>query len=145
MTRQGSTLSDMAGTLNIKRIYRPPDAEDGWRVLVDRLWPRGLSKESAALDAWEKEIAPSPKLRKWFGHSAERFETFAASYRAELDASIPAGQFVELCREKLLTQNVTLLYAAKNESCNHAVVLRDWLQEQKNLSSYGGKIHNAQD
>ena len=134
MTRRGFTLSDMAGTLNIKRIYLLPDAEDGWRVLVDRLWPRGLSKESVALDAWEKEVAPSPELRKWFGHSAERFEAFAASYRAELDASIPARQFVELCREKLLTQNVTLLYAAKIENCNHAVVLLAWLHEQKIFS-----------
>ena len=76
-------------TFGIKRIYEDPASEDGTRILVDRLWPRGISKERAALDGWHKELAPSPELRKWWGHDAARMDEFAAAYEAELDQRLP--------------------------------------------------------
>lgn len=108
----------------IRRIYDPASPEDGYRILVDRLWPRGISKTEAALDEWNREVAPSPELRKWFGHKAERFETFAQRYRAELEEAQAALQRIRaLARE----QRVTLLYGAKDPQVNHAVVLLEAL------------------
>ncbi|MBK6610332.1 MAG: DUF488 domain-containing protein [Sphingobacteriales bacterium] len=106
--------------IKIKRIYEKPSSDDGYRVLVDRLWPRGLSKENAALDEWNKNIAPSPELRKWFGHKANNFNYFAEQYKAELNTKTE-----ELKRLKSIatTQNLTLLYAAKDEKINHAIIL----------------------
>ncbi|WOP17532.1 DUF488 domain-containing protein [Raineyella sp. LH-20] len=110
----------------VKRIHDDPEATDGLRVLVDRLWPRGIAKERAALDDWAKDLAPSPELRIWFDHRADRLEEFSARYRGELDARPEAAgrvaQWSSLGR-------VTLLYAAKDPVVNHAVVLRDWLVE----------------
>jgi transcriptional regulator, MarR family len=98
--------------------------------LVDRLWPRGISKERAALTRWEKEITPSPDLRKWFGHEPERFATFTELYRKELDAN-PAGEgFLSEIRDFLKEGNVTLVYAAKDPACNHVLVLKDWIEER---------------
>lgn len=118
--------------LRIKRVYEAAEDTDGVRLLVDRLWPRGVSKESARLDGWVKALAPSPKLRVWFGHKAENFAQFSALYRAELDASIDAQeaarQVIFQSREGL----VTLLYAAKDPQINHAAVLRDYLEEKSN-------------
>lgn len=106
--------------VGIKRIYDDAADGDGSRVLVDRLWPRGVSKESAVLDEWCKDVAPSPELRKWFDHREDRFEEFAERYRAELDGNPE----VERLR-KLATSGrpLTLLYAAKDPRINHAVVL----------------------
>ena len=116
--------------LKMKRIYESAEPTDGTRILVDRLWPRGISKERAALTRWEKEITPSPELRKWFGHEPERFATFTELYRKELDAN-PAGDgFVSEIRDFLNEGDVTLLYAAKDEERNNAVVMRDWLMEK---------------
>lgn len=112
-------------TIRLKRVYLPPDAEDGKRVLVDRLWPRGLSKQEAAIDLWLKEVAPSAPLRKWFGHVPERFPEFRRRYREELAAN-PAvpGLAAMAAREK-----VTLLYGAKDETHNQAVVLAEYLAD----------------
>nr|WP_240544176.1 DUF488 domain-containing protein [Bifidobacterium sp. SO4] len=111
----------------VKRIYDEPEPDDGCRILVDRLWPRGMSRERAALDLWMKEIAPSPTLRKWFGHDPDRFAEFAERYRAELDANAEA---VGALRDIITAHgNVTLLYAAKDPLINHAVVLRDYLND----------------
>lgn len=109
----------------IKRIYDPPTDADGYRVLVDRLWPRGLRKEDIKLDEWNKEIAPSTALRKWFDHRSDRFEAFSAKYREEL-----AAKASDLDKLRNLTKNktVTLLYAAKDEIFNHANVLMHVLE-----------------
>ena len=95
--------------IRIKRIYEAPEAEDGFRVLIDRLWPRGISKERAALADWWKDIAPSPELRTWFGHKA------VPAYMKTVAARLAEGE------------NVTLLYGAKDPKINQAVVLRDWM------------------
>ena len=92
--------------LKLKRVYDPPAADDGCRVLVDRLWPRGVSKERAALDTWLKDVAPSPELRTWFGHKPERFEEFAARYQAELEQN-PA--VVQELRQLKQTSRVLLM------------------------------------
>lgn len=120
----------MEHTLKILRVYDLTDETSGCRVLADRLWPRGLRKEALRLDRWAKEVTPSPELRKWFGHTEERFDEFASLYRAELDGSIEAHQFAQDMGRILRDQDVLLLYAAKSPTCNHAVILRDWVREQ---------------
>ena len=112
--------------LTVKRIYEPPSGTDGLRILVDRLWPRGVSKEDAALDLWLKEVAPTPELRTWFGHEPARFEEFSARYRAELEMNPALDRLLRAAKE---AEAVTLLYAARDPSCNHAVVLRDFVRE----------------
>ncbi|MCG2839419.1 DUF488 domain-containing protein [Sandaracinobacter sp. RS1-74] len=112
--------------LRIKRIYASPGAEDGQRVLVDRLWPRGVSKAKAELTLWLKEIAPSPDLRKWFEHQPDRFAAFSADYRAELAANPEA---VARLRALIDRGPVTLLYAARDPQCNHALVLQAYMRE----------------
>ena len=110
-----------------KRVYEHPYPGDGVRVLVDRLWPRGLARDVAAVDAWEKALAPSNELRKWYGHDPKRYEEFRKKYMRELDGLDAAAMFVEMCRNKLKEKNVTLLYAAKDAEQNNAVVLREWM------------------
>lgn len=116
--------------IHIKRVYELVDESDGYRILVDRLWPRGLSKGKAAIDEWCKDISPSKELRKWFGHTEERFGEFALRYTEELNSNSYAPEFISHCSELLRTANITLLYAAKNPSCNHALVLLGWLQSR---------------
>lgn len=116
-----------------KRIYEMPTEADGFRVLVDRLWSRGIKKEYAAVDLWAKEIAPTIELRKWFGHSAERFEEFSFLYRAELDSNPYAAEFLIIINEKLKEDNITLLFAAKDKTCNHAIVLQKWIKERMSV------------
>jgi uncharacterized protein YeaO (DUF488 family) len=115
--------------LKIKRIYDPTTKADGCRVLVDRLWPRGVTKEQAAIDEWLKDIAPSPELRDWFGHKPDRFEEFRVCYQAELadNAAVPRIEELETG-----DRTVTLLYAAKDLKHNHAVVLKEFLQNHMN-------------
>ncbi|MGJ0424543.1 DUF488 domain-containing protein [Methylocystis sp.] len=113
----------------LKRVYEQAEAEDGTRVLVDRLWPRGLRKDTADIDLWAKDIAPSNTLRRWFGHKPERWEEFAKRYRAELAASEGQPQ-VEALRAISRKRRVTLLYAARDEWMNNAVVLRDYLRKR---------------
>jgi len=112
-------------TYHIKRIYDDPAATDGYRVLVDRLWPRGVSKQRAALGAWLKDVAPSPELRTWFGHASERFAEFTARYTAELQVNPAVDQLRTLAHEH---STVTLLYAAHDPLVNHARVLQAYLQ-----------------
>jgi uncharacterized protein YeaO (DUF488 family) len=112
----------------IKRAYEPPAPEDGFRVLVDRLWPRGLSKEAAAIDEWRKDVAPSTELRKWFGHDPKRWAKFKARYREELKAperSVGLERLRALGREQSV---VTLLFAARDEMHNHAAALLEVLK-----------------
>src|SRR5690606_2444746 len=116
------------GTISIKRIYEPPAAGDGFRVLVDRLWPRGIKKDEARVDRWMKEVAPSTALRKWFGHDPQRWVEFTTRYRKELQANPAFTELIALIKEK---GNVTLLYAAKDEAHNQAVVLSRFIGEQK--------------
>ena len=110
----------------IKRIYEEASEKDGYRVLVDRLWPRGISKEEAKLDEWIKEIAPSTELRKWFDHQQERFPAFAKRYEEELNIK---NDHVERLRRIAEQQQVTLIYSAKNIHFNQAVVLCDYLNK----------------
>lgn len=112
--------------LHLKRVYEPRADSDGLRVLVDRLWPRGLTKEEAAVDLWLKEIAPSSELRKWFGHDPERWAEFRRRYRAELAGK---GSEVATLRRQGGKGTVTLLYGAKDEAHNQAVVLKEFLEE----------------
>lgn len=113
--------------LRMKRIYDGIAPDDGQRVLVDRLWPRGVKKDQAALAAWPKEITPSAELRKLYHAGELPFEGFAAAYLDELEGSAPAHAFVKECQRWLEEDNVTLLYAAKNTEQNHVHVLRRWL------------------
>jgi uncharacterized protein YeaO (DUF488 family) len=117
-------MSVPADKLRIKRIYEAADAADGTRVLVDRVWPRGMTKERAAVDLWLKEVAPTAALRKWFGHDPRRWPEFRSRYRAELDRNTAAvGRLLEL----LMQGRVTLLYAARDVAHNHAVVLMAYM------------------
>lgn len=109
----------------IKRIYEEPNESDGYRVLVDRLWPRGVSKEKAALDEWLKDVAPSDELRQWFGHKPERFEEFHKRYLAELETNPAAKQLEQIAQGH---KTITLLYSAHDTAHNQAVVLRDYLK-----------------
>ncbi len=113
--------------LRIKRIYLSPEEDDGYRLLIDRLWPRGISKVKASLDEWDKTVAPSTELREWFGHKEENFPEFERKYRIELDNNPDAANFAQHVKELLKTGNVTLLYGAKDETCNQAVVLKTWV------------------
>ncbi|MGI6162175.1 MAG: DUF488 domain-containing protein [Christensenellales bacterium] len=116
--------------LRIKRIYDAFDKSDGVRLLVDRLWPRGVKKEDARLDGWLKELTPSPELRKWFGHKPENFSEFASLYRAELAASAEAQAAARQVILQSKESTVTLLYAAKDPQINHAIILKAYLDEK---------------
>jgi uncharacterized protein YeaO (DUF488 family) len=111
--------------VRIKRIYDEPEQTDGFRVLVDRLWPRGIKKEKAAIEAWLRDLAPSSDLRKWFGHDPHRWTEFRRRYLVELRERAEA---LEALRERSKRQPVTLLYAAKDPNINHAVVLRQVIE-----------------
>ncbi len=115
-----------AGGIRVKRVYAAPEAADGARVLVDRLWPRGIAKEKAAIDAWLRDVAPSNGLRKRFHGHPEDWEAFRAAYAEEL--LMPAAQAaLAALRERIAAGPVTLLYAAKDEERNNALALRLWL------------------
>lgn len=113
-------------SIRIKRIYEPVSEDDGCRLLVDRLWPRGIRKEEARIDAWMKDIAPSAPLRKWFGHDPEKWTAFRARYKAELKGSPVLDELRQQVRD---CRTVTLLYAAKEEQYNHARVLQQLLSK----------------
>ena len=115
-------------TFRTKRVYAPPQAGDGLRILVDRIWPRGLSKEAAGLDLWLKDIAPSPALRTWFGHDPARWREFQARYREELKAPERAAALERLRTLGRGSQVVTLLFGAREERHNHAVMLAGLLE-----------------
>ena len=110
----------------LKRAYERPGPEDGTRILVERLWPRGLTKARAAIDHWVKEVSPSPELRRWYGHEPERWPEFQERYRAELDANPEAVAALRtLCAEG----PVTFVYAARDEARNSAVLLKAYLTD----------------
>jgi uncharacterized protein YeaO (DUF488 family) len=111
--------------IHLKRVYEEPSKTDGLRVLVERLWPRGLTKERAAVDLWLKDVAPSPELRKWFGHDPARWEQFQQRYRQELRQKTEA---VRLLRQKAKEGAVTLVYAARDQEHNGALVLKGFLR-----------------
>lgn len=115
--------------LKIKRIYEAAADDDGQRIFVDRLWARGISKEKAALTEWTKEIAPTSDLRKWFGHDASEFTEFEKKYIAELDANPETPNFVTDIKQRLADGDVTLLFGAKDEAHNNAVVLKAYLAQ----------------
>eukprot|EP01132_Coremiostelium_polycephalum_P019450 gene19450-23125_t len=117
--------------IRIKRIYEAVSQDDGFRVLVDRLWPRGLKKEQAQIQLWLKEIAPSAALRKWFDHEAEKWATFKNSYTRELSTNKAVKQLVDAYKKH---PEMTLLYAAKEQQYNHALVLQDFLIQKMALS-----------
>ena len=123
--------NDTMTSWRIKRIYEEPAGTDGYRVLVDRLWPRGISKEAARLDEWCKDVAPSTEARRDFGHDPSRFEEFRGRYRAELKASGAVGVLVERLADQPV---VTLLYAARDPRFNHAVVLQEVLEDPQATS-----------
>jgi uncharacterized protein YeaO (DUF488 family) len=116
-----------ASHLRLKRAYEPVEPGDGVRILIDRLWPRGVSKAEAALDDWMKDIAPSTELRKWFGHDPARWPEFQRRYRAELRQHT---EELDRIRDRAKTQTVTLVYSAHDEKHNDAVVLRDALLDE---------------
>ena len=114
------------GQVDIKRVYEQAADEDGVRILVDRLWPRGVSKERAALSGWLKNVAPSPDLRRWWHHDPDRFEDFARRYRTELDDNPALEDLLSIVREH---DQTTLVYAAKDPAVNHALILRDYVRQ----------------
>lgn len=119
-------MDKSAAHIGIKRVYEPPEEGDGTRILVDRLWPRGVSKEKARVDLWLKDIAPSTPLRKWFGHEPAKWEAFQNRYLGELKENMAA---VSLLKEQLKRGQVTLVYAARDEAHNAALVLLDALRK----------------
>jgi uncharacterized protein YeaO (DUF488 family) len=113
-----------SGNIRLKRAYEPPSPDDGTRILIDRLWPRGIKKTQAAIDRWLRDIAPSAELRRWFGHRPERWPEFRRRYLAELKAR---PELVEELRAAAHAGPVTLVYAARDEAHNDAVVLKELL------------------
>lgn len=114
--------------MRVQRIHEPASPRDGLRILVDRLWPRGVSKEAAALDHWARELAPSDALRRWYGHDPARWERFVARYFEELDAM---PEVVAGLRRVIGDGPATLLFAAKEEQRNNAVALRRYLERER--------------
>jgi uncharacterized protein YeaO (DUF488 family) len=118
-------MATRRATIRLKRAYEPPSEEDGLRILVERLWPRGLSKEKAAIDLWLKEIAPSPELRKWYGHDLAKWQEFRRRYLAEIEVN---GEALGDLKRRLHEGPVTFVYAAKDESHNSALILKEYLE-----------------
>ena len=111
--------------IELKRIFEKPDPSDGYRILVDRLWPRGMTREKAAIDLWFKEIAPSDELRKWFHHEVPNWEEFRARYEREIrDNQVTLEKLKAIIKKE---KTVTLLYGAKDEKHNQALVIKDLL------------------
>jgi uncharacterized protein YeaO (DUF488 family) len=138
MTLEGSYFQEIGNRrgdedvkLMMKRIYEAAAKEDGFRILVDRLWPRGVKKEAAQLDAWLKDSAPSPALRKWFNHEPEKFVAFRERYEEELMMDGKAAMAIATILRQLEESDVTLVYAAKDPEYNHVVVLRDFVETQR--------------
>jgi uncharacterized protein YeaO (DUF488 family) len=119
--------------LQMKRAYDPPSSRDGYRVLIDRLWPRGVAKEELKLDDWLKDLAPSAELRRWFGHDPAKWSEFQKRYRAELATGSARGKLHDLA-ERALDEPVTLVYSAKDEEHNDAVVLKKLLDSEMKRS-----------
>lgn len=127
----------------IKRVYEQPSALDGKRVLVDRLWPRGLRKTEARVDLWLKDLAPSDSLRKWFGHRPEYFTSFRKRYLHELSQAEALSALEQLYRVAAGARQVTLVYGAKDEQHNNAVVLKELLEGMRKPPTSSGPAHAA--
>ena len=115
--------------LKVKRVYEEVSKGDGYRILVDRLWPRGISK--AKVDFWLKDIAPSTEVRKWYGHVGEQYSDFRKLYEKELEEKNCILDFLNICKGHMNYENVTLLYAANSVEENNAIVLRDWILKKR--------------
>lgn len=113
-------------TIQTKRVYEQPEEQDGFRVLTERLWPRGVSKERAALDRWMKRVAPSHDLRKWFDHDPETWEEFKERYRKELFGSEAVEELMDLIKQY---DTVTFVYASKDENHNSTMVLKEFMDD----------------
>lgn len=113
-------------TLRLKRVYESAGDDDGKRILVDRLWPRGLSKDEAKVDLWLKAVAPSPDLRRWFGHDPEKWAEFRRRYRQELEGNVAA---IDELKKAIGRSKATLLYGARDQEHNHAVVLKAFIEQ----------------
>lgn len=127
---------DARPPVKLKRAYERPAGDDGVRVLVDRLWPRGLAKRQVAADLWLKEAAPSDGLRRWYGHDPRRWESFRAKYRAELTQRADVLEQLDALRRR---GPLTLVYSARDEAHNQAVVLREVLEERRRRSLRGAR------
>lgn len=114
--------------IRTKRVYEPADSADGFRVLADRLWPRGLAKADARIDLWARALAPSDALRRWYGHEPERWPEFQRRYHAELDARTEAEETVRTLLEKARAGPLTLLFASRETRLNNAAALKAWLE-----------------
>lgn len=123
-------MTSRSTMVRIKRVYVEPSPGDGVRILVDRVWPRGVSKEQARLDAWRKELAPSTELRKWFGHDPKKWDDFRTRYRLELRRPEQNQAIQELAR-LARTKTVTLLYGAADTEHNQALVLKELLEQMR--------------
>ncbi|HCU22792.1 MAG TPA: hypothetical protein DF698_07920 [Candidatus Atribacteria bacterium] len=113
--------------ISIKRIYEPAELRDGFRILVDRLWPRGMTKEKAHIDLWLRDIAPSNNLRKWFNHQLELWDEFKQRYFKELATK---NDMIDIIQKRSEQETVTLLYSAKSETLNNAVVLKEFIERR---------------
>ena len=114
--------------IKTKRVYEQPDKKDGERILVDRLWPRGLTKEKAGVDLWLKEIAPSTELRKWFAHDPNKWESFRGRYETEIRHN---EDLVKVLKQKARQGTITLIYGARDEKHNEALVLKQFLEKSE--------------
>ncbi len=110
--------------LKVKRVYEPPSADDGYRILVDRIWPRGVTKERARIDEWRRDLSPSTDLRKWYGHDPDKWDEFRRRYRAELEA---AGKIADVRKigEMARSRDITLVFGARDPLHNQAVAVRE--------------------
>ena len=130
-------------SVSIKRVYLKPSPDDGTRVLVDRLWPRGLKKEAAALDAWLRDLAPSDALRKWFHEHPQQRSKFREQYLKELKAEPASKALAQLYELRNLSQSLTLLFASKNEEYNNATVLRELVNGGRKPPTGTGPVRAA--
>ena len=129
--REGMVEMMIPHVIRLKRVYEPSEASDGFRVLADRLWPRGIRKDSLDLDEWAKDAAPTTGLRQAYHQGSGDFDWFRVQYLIELDNSPAAEALRQRCQENLLRRNVTLIYAAADTKQNHAQVLKEWLEKQR--------------
>lgn len=118
-------------SIKMKRVYEKAHSDDGYRILVDRIWPRGIKKEDAEIDEWNKEIPPTTEARKAFNHEPEKFDVFKKRYIKELDKNEATSSFIQKVTEKLKSEPVTFVYAAKDEQYNHVVILKEYIEKKQ--------------
>jgi|SRR5699024_2913259 len=123
-------VGEEMNAIKIKRAYEKPEEQDGYRILVDKIWPRGIKKEDLELTEWKKEMAPSSKLRKDFGHEPKKFDWFKDQYKKELDENEKTAAFLNKLNDFLKKSDVTLVYGAKDQEHNQALVLKEYAEEK---------------